>query len=167
MENLQVDTIESRMNSDADMMNSEAAGGKSPKKRGRKPGSKKAAKVPAKRRGKGATGKRYTEDQKKEVLGFMNSMGRGGLTAASKKFKISMLTLSRWAKGSPAGGAKRRGRPPGSGKTKVKGKRGRPAGVRAVSSAAFNKRAQKGIQKGLKRMAHGIEMLAQAFAHLT
>jgi hypothetical protein len=74
-----------------------------------------------------------------------------------------MLSLSRWAKGGPSAAPKRRGRPAGSGK----GKRGRPAGVRVATQAVLSKRTKKTILKGLKRMGHGSEMLAQAFSHLT
>jgi len=65
-------------------------------------------------------GKRYTEDQKKEILGFIESHnasngGRGGQSAASKKYKISAITLGSWLKASSSGAA-------------VPGKRGRKAG---------------------------------------
>ena len=109
--------------------------------------------------GKG-TGTRYSEERKKEIVDYMKSKGRGGLTAASKKYKVSMLSLSRWMKG-PSKSGRKPGRPVGS--TKLKSS----SGSRTNSAPLFNARSQKNILKGLKRMSHGIEMLAQAFAHLT
>lgn len=53
-------------------------------------------------------GKRYTDKEKAQVLAFVektnSDKGRGGITAASKKFGITPLTISNWMKktGSPA-----------------------------------------------------------------
>ena len=94
---------------------------------------------------KTARGKRYTDSQKAEIVGFVNKYnadnGRGGQSVGSKKFKISPLTISSWLKKSgapktvaaktvtakaaapkataakPTG--KRRGRPPGPAKAKA------------------------------------------------
>ncbi len=45
-------------------------------------------------------GRRYTANEKAEIIAFIDQvnaeMGRGGQTAASKKFKISPLTISGW-----------------------------------------------------------------------
>ena len=53
--------------------------------------------MPAKR-----TIKRYTEEQKAEILAFIEKFnadnGRGGQTAAVKKFKVTPVTLSAWNK---------------------------------------------------------------------
>ena len=47
-------------------------------------------------------GRRYSDDEKREVLAFVNEVnlerGRGGITAASKKFNITPLTISNWRK---------------------------------------------------------------------
>ena len=43
-------------------------------------------------------GKRYTAEEKAEVLAFAEAQGRGGQGAAAKKFKISPLTISTWKK---------------------------------------------------------------------
>lgn len=44
--------------------------------------------------------KRYTPSQKTEILNFIaqfnNKNGRGGQTAAAKKFGVSQLSLSKW-----------------------------------------------------------------------
>jgi hypothetical protein len=120
--------------------------------------------VAAKSKGKG-TGTRYSAAEKKEIVDFAVSLGRGGQTKAAKKYKVSMLSLSRWMKGVPKAGKKSKGkvgRPKGTGK-----KRGRPSGVKATTHPIIAKRTQKRILKGLKRMAHGIELLAEAFGHIT
>ena len=47
-----------------------------------------------------AKGRRYTAKEKAEILAFVDKVneekGRGGQSAASKKFKISPLTISSW-----------------------------------------------------------------------
>ena len=47
-------------------------------------------------------GKRYTDKEKAQVLSFVErtnaERGRGGITAASKKFGITPLTISDWIK---------------------------------------------------------------------
>ncbi len=45
-------------------------------------------------------GKRYTDAEKAEILNFIERQGRGGATAASKKFGVSPLTISSWRKSS-------------------------------------------------------------------
>ena len=46
--------------------------------------------------------KRYTEEQKNEILSFIDKFnadqGRGGQTAAIKKFGVTAVTLSNWNK---------------------------------------------------------------------
>ena len=58
-----------------------------------------------------AKGRRYTNKEKEEILDFVDSYnaehGRGGQSAATKKFKLSPLTISSWRKGKsrvPTGG---------------------------------------------------------------
>ncbi len=43
-------------------------------------------------------GKRYTDQEKAEILAFVEAQGRGGQTAAVKKFGVSALTISTWRK---------------------------------------------------------------------
>lgn len=75
--------------------------------------SSKAKKAPKKAARKSSKGKRYTTAEKKKVTDFVKEVnaakGRGGQSAASKKFGISPLTIASWLK---AGGAapKKRGR---------------------------------------------------------
>ncbi len=66
-------------------------------------------------------GKRYSAEEKKDIVAFVQKYnaenGRGGQSAASKKYGISQLSVSSWLKASgdeaPVTGA-RRGRKPGS-----------------------------------------------------
>jgi transposase-like protein len=57
-------------------------------------------------------GKRYTEKEKAQVLAFVDktnaTKGRGGITAASKKFGVTPLTISNWLKKVGGGGTGRR-----------------------------------------------------------
>lgn len=65
---------------------------------------------------KSSTAKRYTAAEKAEVLAFIekanSEKGRGGQTAASKKFGIAQLTLATWLQ--TGGIARKPGRKPGS-----------------------------------------------------
>lgn len=50
--------------------------------------------------------KRYSAAKKQEIIDFVkdfnNTKGRGGQAAASKKFKVSQLSISNWLKGGGA-----------------------------------------------------------------
>lgn len=65
---------------------------------------------------KSSTGKRYTDAEKVEVLAFIekanSEKGRGGQSAAAKKFGISQLTLASWLRN--GGISKKSGRKLGS-----------------------------------------------------
>jgi hypothetical protein len=86
-----------------------SAGVKAPKA---KTVAKKAAKKSAKKAvkattgGKAKKGIRYSPDFKQKVVDFVESYntkhGRGGQNQASKKFKLSVLTVSAWLKASGA-----------------------------------------------------------------
>jgi transposase-like protein len=69
-------------------------------------------------RKKGNTGKRYSPEQKAEIVAFVNSRGRGGISEACKKFKVSYIALRRWLEGAgvTAGNSKKAGRPAGGDK---------------------------------------------------
>ncbi len=58
------------------------------------------------KKGKSSKGRRYSAEEKAAIIEHVEkvnaSKGRGGQTAASKKFGISMLTISTWMKKSPA-----------------------------------------------------------------
>ena len=53
-------------------------------------------------------GKRYTAEEKQAVVDFVNNHnetnGRGGVTAAVKKFGASQLSIAAWVKAGPASG---------------------------------------------------------------
>jgi transposase-like protein len=51
-------------------------------------------------------GKRYTEQEKAEILAWADAQGRGGQTKAAAKFKVSPLTISNWRKGNYTGHGK-------------------------------------------------------------
>jgi len=42
--------------------------------------------------------KRYSDAEKKEILDFISAQGRGGQTAAVKKYKVTAATISSWKK---------------------------------------------------------------------
>jgi hypothetical protein len=50
------------------------------------------------------TAKRYTEEEKAEILNFIDTFnkenGRGGQTAAIEKYKTSAISIGNWRKGS-------------------------------------------------------------------
>ncbi len=58
-----------------------------------------------------AKGKRYSAAEKEEILDFVEQVnaekGRGGQSAASKKYKISPLTISSWLKARKGGSTAR------------------------------------------------------------
>jgi len=59
-------------------------------------------------------GKRYTAEEKNEILGFVEKHnaenGRGGQSAAAKKFGISQLSIASWLKSSGVAASAKRGR---------------------------------------------------------
>lgn len=71
---------------------------------------------------------RYTDEKKKEVLTWIQDYdkanGRGGQTEASKKFKISALTLSNWRKKTAPAKAGKRGSEAKSATKQAKGRAG-------------------------------------------
>jgi len=50
-----------------------------------------------------AKAKRYTEEQKKEILDFIEEQGRGGQTKAVQKFKVTAATIASWKKKASGG----------------------------------------------------------------
>ena len=102
----------------------------------------------AKTRKKGNTGKRYTDEQKRDILAFVNAQGRGGISAAGKKFGVSYIALRRWMNGETGGRT--------AGRTAAKGLDGRKLkSVKAAMAAlkSFKKQITV-LQKTLKQLAH-------------
>lgn len=58
--------------------------------------------MPPRKKKKSVTGIRYTRDKKLEVVNYIDDYnakyGRGGQSAAAKKFKITPLTVAKWNK---------------------------------------------------------------------
>lgn len=56
-----------------------------------------------------AKGRRYTSKEKAEIIAYVDKVneekGRGGQSAASKKYKISPLTISSWIRSGAGGGS--------------------------------------------------------------
>lgn len=98
---------------------------------------------------KTSTGVRYTDAQKQEVVAFVakynNENGRGGQSAASKKFKVTPLTVAAWLKaaGKPAK-KKAAAKPTKAAKPAKAAKSAKPAkggrGGKGVSSSKKGKR---------------------------
>ena len=91
---------------------------------------------------------RYTDAQKKEILDFINQYnstnGRGGQSAAAKKFGVTPITLSAWTKAS------------GGGKAQAKAKKpGRKASKKSVKKAAGKSKAAKASGKAAKAAKGG------------
>lgn len=104
-----------------------------------------------KTRKKGNTGKRYSDTQKKKILDFVAKQGRGGISAAGKRFGVSYIALRRWMNGTGTGSGRKVGRPP-----KVKGLDGRK--IKSVQSALA---AVKGMKKQLTVLAKTLKQLSR------
>lgn len=91
-----------------------------------------------------AKGRRYTEEEKADILAFVAKVnaenGRGGQTAASKKYNISQLTISSWLNGSTRVRA-------GKGGTKVRG----TLGAKLAKLATLNEQIVR-MEKELTRL---------------
>ena len=94
-----------------------------------------------------ATGVRYTDAQKKEVVDFViqyNSQnGRGGQSKAATKYKVTPLTISAWIK---AAGATKAAKP----SAKKAAKKAVKATKKAKAVKAPKKAAKKAVKKGGK-----------------
>lgn len=68
-------------------------------------------------------GKRYTAEEKSKIISFVesynSSKGRGGQSAAAKKFGVSQLTVSGWLKGAGVSGRSSKGGGKGSMQNKL------------------------------------------------
>jgi transposase-like protein len=98
---------------------------------------------------KGNTGKRYSDAQKKQILEFVAAQGRGGISAATRKYGVSYIALKRWMGG--GGGTRGRvGRPP---KAKVDGRSRRKVKTaqKAVKALLKQVTALKRLLQGLAR----------------
>jgi len=63
--------------------------------------------MPAKKTAAVSKGKRYSEQEKAEILAYADAQGRGGASAAAKKFGVSPLSISSWRKAQGGGNSPR------------------------------------------------------------
>ena len=101
-----------------------------------------------------ATGVRYSDAQKKEVVDFVIQYnlknGRGGQSVASKKFKVTPLTISAWIK---AAGVATSAKPTAKKAVKPAAKKAvKPAVVKAVKPAVV-KAVKPAVVKAVKPAA--------------
>jgi len=110
-------------------------------------------------------GKRYSEEEKAEILKFINEVnsdkGRGGQSAASKKYGISQLTLSSWMKkasnpGAPKG---KPGRKPKAVKA-AKAEKAAPAASAPVAASAPEAPKRRGRKPGSKNVKKADKVVA-------
>ena len=109
-------------------------------------------------------GKRYTDEEKQEIVDFVNeynaAKGRGGAANASKKFGVSQLTIGAWLKKGKGGATKK---VKAAAKKATKGaKRGRPPGRPAKAAVV----ASGGRAKVLAALAKADEAIAAKRAEL-
>lgn len=98
---------------------------------------------------------RYEAKSKDKIIRFINSFnaknGRGGVASASRKFKISQLTLSRWVKG----GSSPKGRKVG------RGSPGLPSGLPGQAASARLKKLFR-IREKIDRLQREYKSLRQS-----
>lgn len=101
-----------------------------------------------------ATGVRYTDAQKKEVVDFVSQYnsknGRGGQSAASSKFKVTPLTISAWIKASGALASAKKGAKAAPVKAAKAAKPAKPAKAAKATKPAKAPKAAKSIAKGVR-----------------
>jgi len=101
-------------------------------------------------------GKRYTAEEKKQILDFVADVNskkkRGGQKAAAEKFGISPLTIANWLKASKKKGPAKKAAAKKVAKKKA-GKRGRPAkkGAKKAAKKGAKKRGRPAKKKTAKR----------------
>lgn len=101
----------------------------------------------ARGRKKGNTGKRYSETEKREILDFVASRGRGGITEAGRKYGVSYIALRRWMNG--AGGGRKGAR----GESKGLDGRKKKTVATALSALKSFKKQITLLQRALKQLA--------------
>ncbi|MBN8459574.1 MAG: hypothetical protein J0M04_17225 [Verrucomicrobia bacterium] len=93
------------------------------------------------KRAKVPQGTRYTDEQKKVVLDFVAAVnekkGRGGMTAAARKFKVTPLTISNWLA--------KQGGTASTGASKAKAKEAKAAAAAVTKALAKLAKAEKAL----------------------
>ena len=98
---------------------------------------------------KGNTGKRYSDAQKKQILDFVAAQGRGGISAATRKYGVSYIALKRWMGG---GGTRGRvGRPPKAAKVDGRSRRKVKTAQKTLKALLKQAVALKRLLQGLAR----------------
>ncbi len=99
-------------------------------------------------RKKGNTGKRYSIAERREILAFADKIGRGGITAACRKYGVSYIALRRWMK---------------------LGVNGIPRGSRAVKAGLDGRKLRrvKTALAGLKAIKRQLTVLQRALKELS
>lgn len=106
----------------------------------------------ARGRKKGNTGKRYSEDQKREILAFVANQGRGGITAAGRKYGVSYIALRRWMNGTGGGAGGRKG---------ARGAASKALDGRKLKSVAAALSALKSFKKQVTLLQRTLKQLAR------
>lgn len=92
---------------------------------------------------KTSKGKRYSAEEKGDIVAFVEKHnaenGRGGQSAAAKKFGISQLTIASWLKSGGASTGAKRGRKPGSGNAAKGGSFSAKLGALSALAAQIDK----------------------------
>jgi transposase-like protein len=106
----------------------------------------------SRKKAKNSKGRRYSAEEKATVIAHLEKVnadrGRGGQTAASKKFGISMLTISTWMKSSPGAA--------GSGTGRLKSINGALAKLTALHSQIEAK------EKEIAKLRHEFDVLKRS-----
>lgn len=102
------------------------------------------------------TGVRYTDAQKKEVVDFVakynSENGRGGQSAAAKKFKVTQLTISAWLKafGGKAKAAKA-----------AKSAPAKPAKIEKAKKSKMSVNSKKGMRYSVEQKQEVIDFVTE------
>lgn len=78
--------------------------------------------------------KRYTTEEKQEILDFISSQGRGGQSAAVKKYGVTAATISNWKKKLKGGAPTKAAKPAKATRKAGVGKTGRKAASNGTDS---------------------------------
>lgn len=99
---------------------------------------------------KGNTGKRYTDEQKQTILAFVQSRGRGGISAATRKYGVSYIALKRWMGGGP----------------KTRGRVGRPPKAKTGLDGRTQRKVKTALKtlKGLVKQVSALKRALQGLA---
>lgn len=111
----------------------------------------------------GSTGVRYTDAQKKEVVDFVakynSENGRGGQSAAAKKFKVTQLTISAWLKA--FGGKAAKGAKPAKAAKAAKSAPAKPAKIEKAKKSKMSVNSKKGMRYSVEQKQEVIDFVTE------